>query len=92
MVKEKKKADKKGDKSARSPSSISDNPEASKQDSNASKQEVAPSAVVPVVETPLKQAPKRDSVQMEQCFVSKQTASGLRSQIEIVIPCVKIRL
>ncbi|XP_021018835.1 radial spoke head 10 homolog B2 isoform X2 [Mus caroli] len=66
MVKEKKKADKKGDKSARSPSSISDNPEASKQDSNASKQEVAPSAVVPVVETPLKQAPKRDSVQMEQ--------------------------
>ncbi|GAB1290450.1 Radial spoke head 10 homolog B [Apodemus speciosus] len=66
MVKEKKKADKKGDKSARSPSSISDNPEASKQDSNASKPEVAPSAVVPVLEIPLKQAPKRDSVQMDQ--------------------------
>lgn len=66
MVKEKKKADKKGDKSARSPSSISDNPEASKQDSNASKPEVAPSTVVPVLEIPLKQAPKRDSIQMDQ--------------------------
>ncbi|XP_021042888.1 radial spoke head 10 homolog B [Mus pahari] len=66
MVKEKKKVDKKGDKSARSPSSISDNPEAPKQDSNASKQDVAPSAVVPVLETPLKQAPKRDSAQVEQ--------------------------
>lgn len=61
MVKEKKKADKKGDKSARSPSSISDNPEAAKQESSASKQEVAPSAVIPVLETPLKQTPKRDS-------------------------------
>uniref|UniRef100_A0ABK0LL45 Radial spoke head 10 homolog B n=1 Tax=Rattus norvegicus TaxID=10116 RepID=A0ABK0LL45_RAT len=61
MVKEKKKADKKGDKSARSPSSISDNPEAAKQEISASKQEVAPSAVIPVLETPLKQTPKRDS-------------------------------
>ncbi|XP_076779742.1 radial spoke head 10 homolog B isoform X1 [Arvicanthis niloticus] len=66
MVKEKKKADKKGDKSARSPSSISDNPEASKQESNASKQDVAPSAVIPVLEIPLKQVPKKDSVHVDQ--------------------------
>ncbi|XP_040607245.1 radial spoke head 10 homolog B isoform X2 [Mesocricetus auratus] len=66
MVKEKKKADKKGDKSARSPSSISDYPESSKQDGNAGKQEV-PTSVVPVLETPLKQsAPKRDSANMHQ--------------------------
>lgn len=66
MVKEKKKADKKGDKSARSPSSTSDYPETSKQDGNAGKQEVPPS-VMPVLEMPLKtSAPKRESINMYQ--------------------------
>ena len=44
MVKEKKKADKKGDKSVRSPSSPSDYPEFAKQDGNAPRQDVSPSA------------------------------------------------
>ncbi|KAM7331638.1 hypothetical protein ACRRTK_008346 [Alexandromys fortis] len=64
MVKEKKKADKKGDKSARSPSSNSENPEAFKD--GAGKQEV-PAGALPVLEMPLKQlAPKRDSANMYQ--------------------------
>ncbi|XP_054439430.1 radial spoke head 10 homolog B-like [Pteronotus mesoamericanus] len=45
MVKEKKKADKKVDKSARSPSSLSDNPEVSKPDDNSARQEMSPSTV-----------------------------------------------
>ncbi|XP_053512960.1 radial spoke head 10 homolog B isoform X2 [Artibeus jamaicensis] len=45
MAKEKKKADKKADKSARSPSSLSDNPEISKQDDNSARQERSPSPV-----------------------------------------------
>ncbi|KAH0511842.1 Radial spoke head 10-like protein B [Microtus ochrogaster] len=64
MVKEKKKADKKGDKSARSPSSNSENPEAFKD--GAGKQEV-PAGALPVLEMPLKQlTPKRDSANMYQ--------------------------
>ena len=64
MVKEKKKADKKGDKSARSPSSNSENPEALKD--GAGKQEV-PAGALPVLEMPLKQLPpKRDSANMYQ--------------------------
>lgn len=67
MVKEKKKADKKGDKSARSPSSNSDYPEASKQNGSASKQEVPSNATIPTLEMSLKQvAPKRDSTNMYQ--------------------------
>ncbi|OBS60615.1 hypothetical protein A6R68_08243, partial [Neotoma lepida] len=67
MVKEKKRADKKGDKSARSPSSTSDNPEASKQNGNAGKQEVPTNATVPALEMALKEsAPKRESTNMYQ--------------------------
>lgn len=63
MVKEKKKADKKGDKSVRSPSSNSENPETFK-DGSAGKQEVP---AIPVLEIPLKQlTPKRDSANMYQ--------------------------
>nr|XP_048292745.1 radial spoke head 10 homolog B isoform X2 [Myodes glareolus] len=65
MVKEKKKADKKGDKSARSSSSNSENPETFK-DGSAGKQEV-PASAIPVLEIPLKQlTPKRDSANMYQ--------------------------
>lgn len=65
MVKEKKKADKKGYKSARSSSSNSENPEAFK-DGSAGKQEV-PASAIPILEMPLKQlAPKRDSANMYQ--------------------------
>lgn len=61
MAKEKKKADKKGDKSAYSPSSLSDYPEFSKQDGNTARQEVSPS-IVPLLELPLnKLEPKRVS-------------------------------
>ncbi|XP_037671001.1 radial spoke head 10 homolog B isoform X5 [Choloepus didactylus] len=60
MVKEKKKADKKGDKSARSPSSLSDYPEFSK-DGNTPRPESSPSGI-PQLETHLnKIGPKRDS-------------------------------
>lgn len=48
MVKEKKKADKKGDKSSRPPSSPSDYPEFAKQDGNAAKQDASPSAARPL--------------------------------------------
>nr|XP_012614279.1 radial spoke head 10 homolog B isoform X1 [Microcebus murinus]XP_012614280.1 radial spoke head 10 homolog B isoform X1 [Microcebus murinus]XP_012614281.1 radial spoke head 10 homolog B isoform X1 [Microcebus murinus]XP_012614282.1 radial spoke head 10 homolog B isoform X1 [Microcebus murinus] len=48
MVKEKKKADKKVDKSARSPSSLSDYPEFSKQDGSAARQEMSPVGVPPL--------------------------------------------
>uniref|UniRef100_A0A8C6DSV4 Radial spoke head 10 homolog B2 n=1 Tax=Moschus moschiferus TaxID=68415 RepID=A0A8C6DSV4_MOSMO len=48
MVKEKKKADKKGDKSARSPSSPSDYPEFAKQDGSATRQEASPSTAPPL--------------------------------------------
>ncbi|XP_065779865.1 radial spoke head 10 homolog B isoform X4 [Muntiacus reevesi] len=48
MVKEKKKADKKVDKSARSPSSPSDYPEFAKQDGNAARQDASPSAAPPL--------------------------------------------
>lgn len=52
MVKEKKRADKKGDKSARSPSTLSDYPEFPKQGGNAARQEMSPS-VVPLLEMQL---------------------------------------
>lgn len=44
-MKEKKKADRRVDKSARSFSSLSDNPEVSKQDDNSARQEGSPSPV-----------------------------------------------
>ncbi|XP_055454617.1 radial spoke head 10 homolog B isoform X2 [Psammomys obesus] len=66
MVKEKKKADRKGDKSVCSPSSISEYPEASKHDGNASKQD-ASSTTVPPVETTTKQpAPKKEPTNVYQ--------------------------
>lgn len=52
MVKEKKRADKKGDKSARSPSTLSDYPEFPKQGGNVARQEISPS-VVPLLEMQL---------------------------------------
>ncbi|XP_005397957.1 PREDICTED: radial spoke head 10 homolog B isoform X1 [Chinchilla lanigera] len=52
MVKEKKRADKKGDKSSRSPSSFSEYPELPKQDVNIPKQEISPVAIEPM-EIPL---------------------------------------
>ncbi|XP_028354984.1 radial spoke head 10 homolog B isoform X4 [Physeter macrocephalus] len=48
MVKEKKRADKKGDKLACSPSSLSDYTEFSKQDGNAARQDMSPGAVPPL--------------------------------------------
>ncbi|XP_058141762.1 radial spoke head 10 homolog B isoform X2 [Dasypus novemcinctus] len=61
MGKEKKKADKKGDKFVRSPSSLSDYPEFSKQDGNISRPESSPSDI-PQLEISLKEAgPKRAS-------------------------------
>ncbi|OWK11428.1 RSPH10B [Cervus elaphus hippelaphus] len=53
MVKEKKKADKKGDKSARSPSSPSDYSEFAKQDGNTARQDASPSTAPPL-DVPLK--------------------------------------
>ncbi|XP_032459819.1 radial spoke head 10 homolog B2 isoform X2 [Phocoena sinus] len=54
MVKEKKRADKKGDKLACSPSSLSDYTEFSKQDGNAARQGTSPGAVPPL-DTQLKE-------------------------------------
>lgn len=54
MVKEKKRADKKGDKLACSPSSVSDYTEFSKQDGNAARQGTSPGAVPPL-DTQLKE-------------------------------------
>uniref|UniRef100_A0A8D0X7H4 Radial spoke head 10 homolog B n=1 Tax=Sus scrofa TaxID=9823 RepID=A0A8D0X7H4_PIG len=69
MVKEKKRADKKGDKSARSPSSLSDYPEFPKQDGSAARQEMSPGAVpppdVPLREPGLHREFKNDQVQSE---------------------------
>uniref|UniRef100_A0A5G2QN75 Radial spoke head 10 homolog B2 n=1 Tax=Sus scrofa TaxID=9823 RepID=A0A5G2QN75_PIG len=69
MVKEKKRADKKGDKSARSPSSLSDYPEFPKQDGSAARQEMSPGAVpppdVPLKEPGLHREFKNDQVQSE---------------------------
>uniref|UniRef100_A0A8D0RQJ3 Radial spoke head 10 homolog B n=1 Tax=Sus scrofa TaxID=9823 RepID=A0A8D0RQJ3_PIG len=70
MVKEKKRADKKGDKSARSPSSLSDYPEFPKQDGSAARQEMSPGAVpppdVPLKEPGLHREFKNDQVQSEE--------------------------
>ncbi|XP_026260002.1 radial spoke head 10 homolog B [Urocitellus parryii] len=66
MVKEKKKADKKGDKSAHSPSSGSEFPEFSKQDGSALRQEPPPSGIQ-ALELPLKEPlPKRESKALQQ--------------------------
>ena len=69
MVKEKKRADKKGDKSARAPSSLSDYPEFPKQDGSAARQEMSPGAVpppdVPLKEPGLHREVKNDQVQSE---------------------------
>uniref|UniRef100_A0A8C6S1Q6 Radial spoke head 10 homolog B (Chlamydomonas) n=1 Tax=Nannospalax galili TaxID=1026970 RepID=A0A8C6S1Q6_NANGA len=65
MVKEKKK-DKKGDKLGHSPSSNSENPAGSKQDSSANKQEPATGVSIPVETPPKEPAPKRDSTNIYQ--------------------------
>lgn len=66
MVKEKKKADKKGDKSAHSPSSGLEYPDFSKQDGSAHKQELTPSSVQ-ALELPHKEpSPRRDSKALQQ--------------------------
>ncbi|XP_058438421.1 radial spoke head 10 homolog B isoform X10 [Marmota monax] len=66
MVKEKKKADKKGDKSAHSPSSGSEFPEFSKQDGSALRQEPPPSGIQ-ALELPHKEPlPKRESKALQQ--------------------------
>ncbi|XP_049758788.1 radial spoke head 10 homolog B isoform X1 [Elephas maximus indicus] len=66
MVKEKKKADKKGDKSARSPSSISDYPESSKQDGSAVPQEMSPSGASQLEKQPSETGPKIESKKENQ--------------------------
>ncbi|XP_063090217.1 radial spoke head 10 homolog B isoform X1 [Cavia porcellus] len=73
MVKEKKKADKKGDKSSRSPSSFSDNPELSKQDTNIPRQEISPVAVQPL-EVPIEPEmiqEDEDTTQYEEPILTK---------------------
>ncbi|XP_054416149.1 radial spoke head 10 homolog B2 isoform X3 [Pongo abelii] len=66
MVKEKKKADKKGEKSARSPSSLSDNLDFSKQDGNTTRQEMSP-AGVPLLGMQLNEMkPKKDPRNVQQ--------------------------
>ncbi|XP_011513511.1 radial spoke head 10 homolog B2 isoform X4 [Homo sapiens] len=66
MVKEKKKADKKGEKSARSPSSLSDNLDFSKQDGNTTRQEMSP-AGVPLLGMQLNEVkPKKDRQNVQQ--------------------------
>uniref|UniRef100_A0A2K5BXB7 Radial spoke head 10 homolog B n=1 Tax=Aotus nancymaae TaxID=37293 RepID=A0A2K5BXB7_AOTNA len=66
MVKEKKKADKKGEKSARSSSSLSDNPDFSKQDGNATRQDMSPVGV-PLLEMQLNEMkPKKDPPNVQQ--------------------------
>ncbi|XP_032728583.1 radial spoke head 10 homolog B-like [Lontra canadensis] len=66
MVKEKKRADKKGDKSARSPSSLSDYPELAKQDGSASRQEMSHGAVPAMEKQPIELGPRRESKQNQQ--------------------------
>ncbi|XP_047390345.1 radial spoke head 10 homolog B-like isoform X4 [Sciurus carolinensis] len=66
MVKEKKKADKKADKSIRSPSSISEYAEFSKQDGSAPRQELSPGGVQ-ALELPHKElSPRRFSKGLQQ--------------------------
>ncbi|XP_035138678.1 radial spoke head 10 homolog B isoform X5 [Callithrix jacchus] len=66
MVKEKKKADKKGEKSACSPSSLSDNPDFSKQDGNATRQDMSPVGV-PLLGMQLNEMkPKKDPPNVQQ--------------------------
>lgn len=66
MVKEKKKTDKRGNKSARSPSSLSDNLDFSKQDGNTTRQEMSP-AGVPLLGMQLNEAkPKKDPRNVQQ--------------------------
>lgn len=64
MVKEKKRADKKGEKFARSPSS--DNPDFSKQDGNAARQEMSPGAAPPLDIHLSELGPKKESKNEDQ--------------------------
>ncbi|XP_066868479.1 radial spoke head 10 homolog B-like isoform X2 [Kogia breviceps] len=80
MVKEKKRADKKGDKLACSPSSLSDYTEVSKQDGSAARQDTSPGAVPPL-DTELKEPglrecendnlPPEDTTQYEEPVLTK---------------------
>ncbi|XP_053413758.1 radial spoke head 10 homolog B [Nycticebus coucang] len=80
MVKEKKKADKKGDKSGRIPSSFSDYPEISKQDGSTTRQETSlggvPQLEVPLNEKEPKNGPEnlqqdKDTTQYEEPILTK---------------------
>ncbi|KAM6156422.1 radial spoke head 10 homolog B [Erethizon dorsatum] len=73
MVKEKKKVDKKGDKSSRSPSSFSDYPEFSKQDTNIPQQELSPVGVQPLEIPPEPQTVQEDedTTQYEEPILTK---------------------
>nr|XP_030868696.2 radial spoke head 10 homolog B2 isoform X8 [Gorilla gorilla gorilla] len=66
MVKEKKKADKKGEKSARSPSSLSHNLDFSKQDGNTTRQEMSPAGVPLLVMQLNEVKPKKDPQNIQQ--------------------------
>ncbi|XP_059270385.1 radial spoke head 10 homolog B [Mustela nigripes] len=66
MVKEKKRADKKGDKSTRSPSSLSDYPELAKQDGSAARQEKSHGAVPAMEKQSIELGPRRESKQNQQ--------------------------
>ncbi|XP_008071096.1 radial spoke head 10 homolog B2 [Carlito syrichta] len=66
MVKEKKRADRKGDKSARYPSSVSDYPEFSKQDGNTTRQEMSPGGVPPLEMQLNEMGPKKDPQNVQQ--------------------------
>ncbi|XP_075421174.1 radial spoke head 10 homolog B-like [Tenrec ecaudatus] len=82
MVKDKKKADKKGDKSARSPSSLSDYPEFPKQDGNTGRQDASPIRTpIPIVEKQpseievqvesIDEIPKEDTLHYEEPVLTK---------------------
>ncbi|XP_006859819.1 PREDICTED: radial spoke head 10 homolog B2 [Chrysochloris asiatica] len=82
MVKEKKKTDKKGDKSARSLSSISDNPELPKPDGNTTRQEMSPSSAPLLMEKQSSETaakrelqkdeqPSEDTTQYEEPILTK---------------------
>uniref|UniRef100_G1S067 Radial spoke head 10 homolog B n=1 Tax=Nomascus leucogenys TaxID=61853 RepID=G1S067_NOMLE len=81
MVKEKKKADKKGEKSVRSPSSLSDNLDFSKQDGNTTRQEMSP-AGVPLLGMQLNEMkPKKDPRNVQQNADATQSEESILTKL-----------